>query len=973
LRKILLKFAVKFCFSVFILSTLILSPSGLNAKEQQASIPISINASFTNTTLTIAINKTSFPYHFVDEQGKAAGLMPDLWRLWAEKQQVLVKFVTLPWLETLKQVAEGKVDIHAGLSIIDSRKKGLAFSQALFPLYTHIYVNSDLTHIQDMGDLSPYAIGVVDGSAHIDMLTKNFPQLEQKIFLTRPNLYKAAINKEILVFTGLEKLSTNYQYYQQLSAMYPPYKRLRYQQGDYGVAVAKKNKILLEFINRGFAKISLAEKSNFERKWLGLDKSKDSLSIAFPPNYPPFAAQSPTGLPQGLMIDMWKLWAKQSDTKITFIARTIAESLSLVDSNDVDVVVAFPHPWLDKKHFSLANPIYQSKAKMYIRNSFPNVESLSYFDNESVNSKVGIWENTPFKDQLLAQYSHIKFKFYPTVDALIKATELGEIDVLVALADYMDLKLLKENLQTSFYTLDMPSFNLTFSPLIKKGNKRLIAAINEGFDQIELSKLIRIEERWLSGDNNYYKKLFKKIKLTKHEEQVVAENKSFRVGFLKSLAPTEFINKQGEFDGIDRDILDLIAQRTGLRFSFIGYDSWHKLYQSMLAGDVDIISSTTPTTLRKEKLSFSLGYWKTPWVILHPQYIGRQSQLSDFYGKSLAIVKDYYLVDYLRESHPLITLKIIQTREEGIQAIQQGKVNGLIETITSATQLLKQESLVSLAISVIEDVPTDNSHFGIQKNKPLLVNIFNKGIASISIKDKDVIHQKWFSVDINTGFDRSVVIRVAVQVTLLIIIVLGIIIMWNRRLKTEIKHRKQLEEKMKHMATHDDLTGLANRVLLKDRINTAIEFHQRQSLLMAILFLDLDGFKKVNDSHGHDVGDELLMLVAKRLQSCVRTSDTVVRFGGDEFVLLLTGLHHSDEASFVADKVLQKLQYPFELSSSSEQIGCSIGIAMFPNDGTNDTELLKVADTLMYQVKSAGKNHYLTSAQVNHHNNQPLG
>jgi len=973
LRKNLLKLAVKFSLSTFIFLAVVLHAAVLFAKEAETIGSKANQAPFNHKTLTIAINKTSFPYHFVDEQGEAAGLMPDLWRLWAEKQQAKIKFVTLPWRETLKQVATGNVDIHAGLSIIDGRKDSLAFSQPLFPLYTHVYVNADLTHVQDIDDLSPYAIGVVDGSAHIDMLTKKFPQLEQKMFSTRPDLYKAAINKEILIFTGLEKLSTNYQYYQQLNAMYPAYKRLRYQQGDYGIAVAKKNTHLLEFIEDGFAKISQAEKSNIERKWLGIDKRKDSLSIAFPADYPPYAAQSPTGQPQGFLIDMWRLWAKQSDTQITFIARNIEESLSLIDNNDIDVLVGFPETWLDQKHFSLAKPIYQSKAKMFIRNNFPNVKSLSYFDKENINTKVGIWQNTPFKEQLLTKYPHINFKFYPTIDTLVKAAELEEIDVFVALADFMDLKLLKENLQTFFYTLDMPSFKVTLSPLIKKGNSRLIAAINEGFEQIELEQLVTLEDRWLSGDDQYYKNLFTKISLTEQEDQLIAQNKAVRVGFLKSLAPTEFIDRKGKFSGITRDILDLISLRTGLRFDFIGYDSWQQLYQSMLARDIDIIPSITPTEEREEKLLFSTPYWKAPWVILHPQYMGRQSQLSDFYGKSLAIVKDFYLVNYLRENHPLITLEIVKTRAEGLQAIQRKKVDGLVETIASASQLLKQESLVSLTISVIEDTPEDNSHFGLQKNEPLLVSIFDKGIASISVKEKDNIHEKWFSVDINTGFDKSVVMRVALQVALLIVIILAIIIMWNRRLKTEITHRKQLEEKMKHMASHDDLTGLANRMLLKDRINTAIEFHQRQSLLMAVLFLDLDGFKNINDTYGHDVGDDLLVLVAQRLLSCVRTSDTVVRFGGDEFVLLLTGLHHSDEANFVADKVLQKLQSPFELEATSQQIGCSIGIAMFPDDGANDAELLKAADTLMYQVKAAGKNHYLTSGisstPVNDNNN----
>ena len=973
----MLKLTVKFIFNSFILVVLFLSDGMLYANDQNASIFSSYGERNSNTSLTIAINETSFPYHFVDSQGKASGLMPDFWRLWAKKQQVEVKFVTLPWLETLKQVASGEVDIHAGLSIINSRKEYLGFSRPLFPVYTHIYVNSDLTDVLDIDNLTPYAIGVVIGSAHIKMLTKTHPLLEQKIFSNRLDLYEAAIKKEILVFTGLEKLDTNYQYYQQLSVMYPAHKRLRYQQGDYGVAVARSNEDLLAFIELGMDKISSVEKSDIEREWLGQDKSKDSLTIAFPPDYPPYAAKSPTGQPQGFVIDMWRLWAKAMDTKITFTSRTFEESLSLIDNNDIDVFAAFPRAWLDESRFSLTKPIYQSKGKMFISNKTPNIKNSSYFENKEIHHKIGVWQNTPFKKQLLAKFPHVIFQNYATIDALLKAAELGEVDVFFAYAHFMELRLLKANLQSFFYTLEMPSFKSTLSPLIKKGNNRLASTIDEGFKRIDHSQLVSLEKLWFSDDHHYYKNLHKKVTLTKQEEQVIAQNKVVSVGLFNSLPPTSFVNKQGEFSGIDLDILDLISESTGLRFNFIGYDSWHQLYQGMLLGDIDIISSITPTETRKKKLLFSKGYWQTPWVILHPHFLGRQSKLSNFYGKQLAIVKSFYLVDYFREYHPLITLKFVNNREEGLQAIQQGKVDGMIETVSSASQLLKEESLVSLAISVIEDIPPDQSHFGVKKNNPLLISILDKGLADISAKEKNAIHEKWFSIDINTGFDKAVVMRVAAQLALLILVVLGIIIMWNRRLKTEITHRKQLEEKMKYMATHDDLTGLANRVLLKDRINTAIEFHQRQSLLMAVLFLDLDSFKNVNDTHGHDVGDELLILVAKGLEACVRKSDTVVRFGGDEFVLLLTGLHHQNEACFVADKVLQLLRSPFELSTTIVQVGCSIGIAMYPNDGTNDTELLKEADTLMYQVKASGKNHYListqTTTQVNENNHSPLG
>jgi diguanylate cyclase (GGDEF)-like protein len=261
-------------------------------------------------------------------------------------------------------------------------------------------------------------------------------------------------------------------------------------------------------------------------------------------------------------------------------------------------------------------------------------------------------------------------------------------------------------------------------------------------------------------------------------------------------------------------------------------------------------------------------------------------------------------------------------------------------------------------MSMMDDVSLDQSHFAINKKSPALLNIIDKGLTTITEREKQNIYDNWFTLAIKTGLDKSVVLQVGAQIGVIILLIFAVVIIWNRRLQVEIKHREQLEKIMKHMATHDELTGLANRVLLKDRVDNAIAFHQRQSLKMALLFIDLDGFKNINDNEGHDVGDELLQQVAQRLQGCVRSSDTVVRFGGDEFVILLTGLHNTKEAAYVAEKILTLIQKQFQLSRNKASIGCSIGIAMYPDDGENETDLLKVADTVMYKVKATGKNNY---------------
>ncbi len=544
---------------------------------------------------------------------------------------------------------------------------------------------------------------------------------------------------------------------------------------------------------------------------------------------------------------------------------------------------------------------------------------------------------------------------------MINATESGDISGFFGLNNVVEARLVGRNLQNSFHPLDKPIIRVEVAPVIHFKNKKLLKTINNGFNQLNINSLIKIEERWLNKNLNhaYYNKQRTKVYLNDAEENFIAFHKKFNLGILKSLSPIEFISSEGDFSGINQDIIKLISDRTGLEFNVIAFNNWNEIYNALLNKKIDVLGNIMTTKKREHEMLFTDSYWQTPWGIVHPKYDGRQTKLEYFYGKEVAIVKGRYLVSKLKKEHPLITLKLVDNREQGFTELERESVDGFITTITSATHLLEQKNSVNLMISIIEGVSIEKSHFGINIQSPLLKEIMNKGLSTITDTEKQAIYNNWFTFEIKTGFDKKVVLKLALKISAVILIVLVIILVWNRRLRAEIKHREQLEKRMKHMATHDELTGLANRLLLKDRLSTAIEFHRRQSLKMAVLFLDLDGFKNINDTYGHDIGDELLQQVALRLLSCVRSSDTVVRFGGDEFVLLLTGLHNANEAANIAEKVLIQIQKEFELSKMNTLIGGSIGIAMYPFDGDNDIDLLKIADTLMYKVKAAGKNHYM--------------
>jgi diguanylate cyclase (GGDEF)-like protein len=178
----------------------------------------------------------------------------------------------------------------------------------------------------------------------------------------------------------------------------------------------------------------------------------------------------------------------------------------------------------------------------------------------------------------------------------------------------------------------------------------------------------------------------------------------------------------------------------------------------------------------------------------------------------------------------------------------------------------------------------------------------------------------------------------------------------NMHLKSVLREKEKAEESLQYLAYHDELTGLPNRNLLIDRINQSLKISTRDNQQMAILFLDLDRFKTINDSLGHIIGDELLQNVAARLHRTLRKHDTVSRNGGDEFVIVLEKLKTYNQAVYVAKKVIDSLTRPFEIHSHKIHIGASIGISVYPVDGETPLILLRNADTAMYRAKQLGGN-----------------
>jgi diguanylate cyclase (GGDEF)-like protein/PAS domain S-box-containing protein len=311
-----------------------------------------------------------------------------------------------------------------------------------------------------------------------------------------------------------------------------------------------------------------------------------------------------------------------------------------------------------------------------------------------------------------------------------------------------------------------------------------------------------------------------------------------------------------------------------------------------------------------------------------------------------------------------------------------GTVAGLIGTITDVSELKEAESALREGEARFRDLTELSSDWYWEQDSDLRFTQISSKVHEFSLgAEEDVGKTRWevprlqmteeqwrphkATLGARRAFQDFVYQRLDIHGNLRTISVSGRPIFDEegrfqgyRGTGRDITEQKRAEEQIRHMAQHDALTELPNRMLLHDRIGQAIAQAQRNRGVLALLFIDLDRFKTVNDSLGHPVGDRLLKTVAERLVACTRGSDTIARIGGDEFVVLLSDLDQPEDARYVSQKVLDALSEPVTINGHELKVTPSVGICAYPHDGEDVETLMRNADTAMYHAKQMGRNNY---------------
>jgi diguanylate cyclase (GGDEF)-like protein len=900
-----------------------------------------------NKPLKLILGEGSYPIQFLDENGEPAGLLVDLWKEWSIITGTEVVFIARHWQDSLKQIQLDTNSVHVGMAMTPERNAEFFFANPISNIQSYLYLHSDIVNKTQFSELVPFQIGIVAGSAHESALRQREPKLTFRRYSNREALFEGVARGEVYVFAGIDGYQRGQLLEKDIGRYFSSAGRMAIENVALAPAIGVNNPELLAKINQGFQKITKETVERVEKRWLGYRRQTNGIVIAMQTNIEPYAFNGVDGSPHGLYVDMWRLWSEKTGVNIEFLISDITDSVKDVRQGYADVHIGYPESAELNTGLKQAWQLFTVKSRLFLHKR--DVSSLE----ELKGTRIGVFPTAPYISKVKQAIPDVHLRFYASIENMVAAVDNGEISGFIASGATASHYLLANKAWSDYKLIEDIAFSTDIFSLTRLEDRGLVDRIVAGFRLISAKEITDIEHKWLINPADRRELTSpNRIGLSEQEQEYIASLGAIKMGYLRRWAPMEFESKDGAFLGINNDVREYVSMQLGLTITPVAYDNWQSLLNDLIKGDIQLLASMGKTNERKIDVNFSAPYWPSPWAVVTDLSQVPVFDLNQLTGKRVAVIKGYNLVNQLINQYPSLNLIFVDDLQQGLEFVSQGKADMLIEQVITLASELKTGRYPSLKIAVLTDLAQRQSHMALYPGIAPLLEPLNRALNTMDETLQQEMFQKWVSVDLSSDtakYQRYLVLSGAALLVVIIILVLGVSI--NRRLKGEITRRLQAEETIRHIAQFDSLTGLPNRSLLDDRLQQTLLVHYREKQKFAILFIDLNGFKAINDRLGHLAGDELLKQVAARFNQQVRSSDTLARFGGDEFVLLLNNIDSNDSAKTVADTLKNCLVTGFTIASEQVSISASIGIGVYPDDGDDAITLLNKADKRMYQIK----------------------
>lgn len=445
------------------------------------------------------------------------------------------------------------------------------------------------------------------------------------------------------------------------------------------------------------------------------------------------------------------------------------------------------------------------------------------------------------------------------------------------------------------------------------------------------------------------------LKLTADEQAWLKANPYIRVAVKDGWMPIEFRSESDRHQGLSIDYLAELANLLNVEFQVIDY------IDNITPDKADVISGVGNPSLLKgtDYQALDQPFLSFPFAIYINERIRTTSaisELKDLRHLSVATFKSGKAGHYIRQNYPEINLVYVDIADEAFDQLKSGGVDAYVGNEMVVDYHINVHRLRYAKKAGATEFSTSVS-MAVRKDWPIFASILSKSLDHLGSNNPNIV-DKWRTVD--SPFNKTFKIFLSAALIVFLVMMLRF-----HRLKQVLKKQSvESEKKIWKRANFDFLTKLPNRHLFQNRLERALSRTNRSRLSVGLLFIDLDDFKHVNDQSGHAFGDKLLLHAAKRITRCVREADTAARFGGDEFVVLISDLKDKFYLEAICQKILNELQRPFSIDGKDVLISASIGVSVFPEDTHYPDELLSFADKAMYQAKKLGRNqfHFFTEA-----------
>jgi len=585
---------------------------------------------------------------------------------------------------------------------------------------------------------------------------------------------------------------------------------------------------------------------------------------------------------------------------------------------------------------------------IFVQDSFHNYKDILSLKGK----KLGIIKDVFYVKELQA-IEGLNLIYYEDYEQLTKDLAYGKIDALVQNLPTINY-LIKKNayinlkLAGELVLPNIKSEDLRFG--LQKNKPELQSIFEKAMASITDEEIERLKNKWI-GPIKEYKGQHIELDTS---EIAYLDIKTIKFCINPAGLPFEGLDKDGKHIGMSKSYYGLFENMLSAKFQLVSSNTWDESIKLLKEHKCDMLAFSMKTPDREQYLNFTDYYLDVPLVIAAKINVPFINNLFDLKNEKIGITKGDAFVKILKRKYPSLQLVEVTDIHEGLEKVQNGQLFGYIDALSSIGYQFQSKYIGELKIAgkLLENLELS---IAINKNEPLLLPILQKVINSIS----DDVHRNIFHQSIPIKYEKIVNYDSLWKISLAAILLISLIIYWNTQIlkanKLLKKAKQDIESKnleLENLATIDKLTNLYNRRKLEEIIQEEINRCERFKHTFTLIILDIDYFKDVNDTYGHQIGDKVLAKIANILTTELRKTDFVGRFGGEEFILICP--------ESTVDKIHQIIEsLRLQIANNHfEKVGyktASFGLTMY-KEKDNIESIIKRADDALYQAKSEGRN-----------------